>query len=154
MVPLESATDSDNPPKPITPLASPLPSEPDYFVDSESEAPCPAVLPCNSKNGPKTNRHSGPRGQGLPPTTGSWGKSHWVFSLIFTYTFPSAYFHLLFCCPAYYTPQINLLLWGLDPNLSFVEAAIALWEWEEGSFLEKVSPFCSLHPPDLFYINF
>ena len=45
------------------------------------------------------------------------------------------------------------LFQGLDPNLSFMEAAIALWEWKEGSSQEKVSYLYSLHALD-FYISF
>ena len=42
----------------------------------------------------------------------------------------------------------------LDQNMSFVEAARAPWEWEEGSYQEKVSLFYSLHPLDFLHINF
>ena len=36
----------------------------------------------------------------------------------------------------------------LDPSMSFLEVAIALWEQEEGSYHEKVSLFYSLHSLD------
>ena len=46
-----------------------------------------------------------------------------------------------------------LIFMGLDPNLSFVEAAIALWEWEEESSPEKISFLYSLHSLDYSDIN-
>ena len=30
----------------------------------------------------------------------------------------------------------------MDPSLSFVEAAVSLWEWEEGSSKENISLYC------------
>ena len=43
------------------------------------------------------------------------------------------------------------LLQGLDPNLSFLVAAVSLWEWKDGSSQEKVSLFYSLHT--LYYFD-
>ena len=92
-------------------LQLPLPPHSQTILPNQSEVPRPAVLPCNfgrrtELNGAKTNRHSGPCGQELSPTTDGWCKLHLVFSLVFNYTFPFAYFPLLFCCPAYYNPPI------------------------------------------------
>ena len=42
---------------------------------------------------------------------------------------------------------------GLDPTLSFMGAAVALWEREEGSSQDKVSLLYSLHSLDSLDIN-
>ena len=62
------------------------------------------------------------------------------------------------CCvlsiPLIYVIFIKFSYFGaLDPNLSFVESDISLWECEEGFSQEKVHLSCSLHPLYYFEID-
>ena len=47
--------------------------------------------------------------------------------------------------------QISSIL-GLISEYVFVDATIAPWKWQEGSSMEKVCWFYSLHPLDCFSI--
>ena len=129
----------------------PSPSESAYDANSEWGVPCMVSVPPIFGSRPYYNHeqqaaiawYPGQRGQRISIALGHQGKSHLV---IFPSILTDSIWPIFTCCIllSYYNFHKFFSLQRLDPSLSFKEAAISLWEWEEGS-QEKVSLSCPLH---------